>query len=72
MKRAKFYIAQYYAKRRKPKEWLNEVNILIKTLKFNETLNLYDHFRFDNEIYTVTDLCLFDLQYAIDQQAKKG
>ena len=72
MKRAKFYIAQYYAKRRKPKEWLNEVNILIKTLKFNETLKLFDHFRFDNEIYTVTDLCLFDLQYAIDQQAKKG
>ena len=72
MKRAKFYIAQYHAKRRKPKEWLNEVNILIKTLKFNETLNLFDHFRFDNEIYTVTDLCLFDLQYAIDQQAKKG
>ena len=66
MKRAKFYLTEYHEKRRTEKEWLNEVNILLKTLKFKQTLTLYDHFRFDNEIYTVTDLCLFDLHHAIE------
>ena len=66
MKQSKFYIGKNSDKRRTEPEWLNEINTYLKAKQFSEILSLYDHFRFDDAIYTVTDLCVYDLQYAIE------
>ena len=57
----RYYISTNDSKRRQEKEWLNEVNILIKTKDDEEILTIYDYFRYDSDIYTVTELCMFDL-----------
>ena len=65
MKRSKYTTEEYNEKRRPEPDWLNEVNILRLTRDYPQTLNLYDEFYFDRSIYTVTELCICDLQRAI-------
>ena len=72
MKKTKFYIAKDAEKLRTDIEWLSDVNTLLKTKKHSETLYIYDYFRYDTDIYIITEVCLCDLQKAIDDRAKAG
>ena len=73
MKKTKYCTAQYDVRRRDEKEWLNEVNIHIKARKYKEEiLNLYDYFYWDDAIYLITELCICDLQQAIENRAIIG
>ena len=45
---------------------------MIKTKEYNEILNLYDYFYFDDDIYLITELCICDLQQAIAKRAIAG
>ena len=72
MKRSKYTTEEYNEKRRPEPDWLNEVNILRLTRDYPQTLNLYDEFYFGRAIYTVTELCIYDLQHAIKVRKEKN
>ena len=61
MKSAKFSLPEHHSKRSGEAEWLNEGYSLTRTRVLLEALDLYDYFRFDSDIYIVTELCLCDL-----------